>query len=420
LQINITKSPQGYTLKKPIILEVQDPEDEKQQKIYEYILQTFTGKGPQLAKYVFENKSAFHIAEHLMLHRTGSKDTLFNYICDIHEFTEWMGISPDQILNLCLDNNGIPKPIAALQATKSIEDFAGFLKAKRKLAPATVVNEIKYVQFFFRLNGLLLKMPYSMKKWSLYEDRAPTQFELQKMLILADLREKVILCALATGGFRVGTLASLQYRHVKLDLERQIIPIHVHVEGSITKTKYHDYDTFLNFETSQYLQSYIETRRKGTYDIGRRFFAPEEISEDSPLISGFGKKPLTVNHISAIMRNLLFKAKIIERNFEAPNRRYAVRPHSLRKFFRSQLALLGVDRDVVEYMMGHKTDKYHDVKMNGIEFLRAIYAKSGFSIKPPTTAEKIMALKAIARSWGLTPEEIGKSSDSTSFRHQNL
>jgi integrase len=424
LEINITESTQGYTLKKPIVLEVPEPKDTKEEKVYEYILETFTGKSPDLAKFTFENKSAFHIAEHLLLHRTGSKATLYNYIYDIHDFTESLGTTPDQILNGCLDSNGSVKPIALARTIKSLESFAGSLKAERKLAPTTIFNMVDYIQLFFRLNGLPLKLPYPLRKWSLYEDRAPTQEELQKMLSLADLREKVIVCALATGGFRVGTLAKLQYRHVKRDIEHNIIPIHVHVEGEITKTKYHGYDTFLNFETSEYLITYLTARRNIAYKQRSETYPPENITDQSPLISyGDRKTLLTANQISYVVHNLLLKAGIISSYSGFLNlsslhrRRYDVRPHSIRKFFRSQLALLGVDRDIIEYMMGHKTDKYHDVKMKGIEFLRSTYAKSGLTIRPQTKADKILALRAIARSWGLTPEEIceAKLPHSTEF-----
>jgi hypothetical protein len=54
---------------------------------------------------------------------------------------------------------------------------------------------------------------------------------------------------LALSGFRLGTLKKLQYRHVKRDLERGMVPIHVHVKAEATKGKYHDYDTFLNQES---------------------------------------------------------------------------------------------------------------------------------------------------------------------------
>jgi len=70
------------------------------------------------------------------------------------------------------------------------------------------------------------------------------------------------------------------------------------------------------------------------------------------------------------------------------------------------MAALGVDRDYIEYMMGHTISTYHDIKMKGIEFLRGIYVASGLSIKPKTRTSKIDALKEIIRAWGLNPEEI--------------
>ncbi|MEM2099715.1 MAG: hypothetical protein QXU99_08290 [Candidatus Bathyarchaeia archaeon] len=65
-----------------------------------------------------------------------------------------------------------------------------------------------------------------------------------------------------------------------------------------------------------------------------------------------------------------------------------------------------MDRDYIEYMMGHTISTYHDIKMKGTEYLRGIYLASGLSIKPKTRLSKIDALKEIIRAWGLNPEEI--------------
>jgi len=86
---------------------------------------------------------------------------------------------------------------------------------------------------------------------------------------------------LALGGFREGTLVRLKYRHVKADLEKNITPIHIHVESDITKGKYHDYDTFIGKEAAASLREYIETRRLGSPD-GK--IPPEDINDESPLI----------------------------------------------------------------------------------------------------------------------------------------
>jgi len=56
--------------------------------------------------------------------------------------------------------------------------------------------------------------------------------------------------------------------------------------------------------------------------------------------------------------------------------------------------------------MGHTIDVYHDIQMNGIDYLRNVYAASGLSITPKTQSSKIEALKEIIRAWGLNPEEV--------------
>jgi hypothetical protein len=73
----------------------------------------------------------------------------------------------------------------------------------------------------------------------------------------------------------------LRYRHLSEELEKGIIPVHVHVETQITKGKYHDYDTFLRGEAVEYMRLYPELRRHGNIHPE---IPPEQISDDSPLI----------------------------------------------------------------------------------------------------------------------------------------
>ena len=90
-----------------------------------------------------------------------------------------------------------------------------------------------------------------------------------------------IVSMLSLGAFREETLSKMQYRHVREDLEKEIVPIHVHVEAEIVKGKYGDYDTFLGQEAAEYLKTYIQLRRQGSPD-GR--CPPEEINGNSALI----------------------------------------------------------------------------------------------------------------------------------------
>jgi integrase len=168
---------------------------------------------------------------------------------------------------------------------------------------------------------------------------------------IVDLREKVIVSWLSLGGFRVGTLAKLKYSHVKEDLEKNVTPIHVHVEAAIVKGKYGDYDTFIGEEGVTFLKAYLDYRRRGH---PKGYSLPETITDDSPLIrNARSRVPQHVEswQISQIIRNLYFKAGIIT---VKNGTRHQVRPHSIRRFFRTQLEALGVDRDYVEYMMATK------------------------------------------------------------------
>ncbi|MBM4401197.1 MAG: site-specific integrase, partial [Crenarchaeota archaeon] len=226
--------------------------------------------------------------------------------------------------------------------------------------------------------------------------------ELAMIIDMADIRVKTIISLLSLGGFRNGTLVKLRYRHVKRDLERGITPIHVHVEAEITKGKYHDYDTFLGQEAADYLRLYLQMRRQGTLKI-----PPENIHDETPLLRNMQLRrpvPITTAAVHKLVHELYQRAGLIPK--ESLGRRYDLRVHSIRKFFRTQLAALGVQTDYIEYMMGHTISTYHDIEMKGIEYLRGIYAASALSVRPKTRVSKIDALKEIIRAWGLNPDEI--------------
>jgi len=401
--VTITESSRGYKLQKPLTLSMPEPQTPADQKLHQYIIDALLTKMPALVTFTFDNQTTLELAKHLLRHRTGSQATLYQYIYGVHRFSKWLNTPPDQLVKSCQDQDGDPKPKALAQTSRMLDDFVANLQAEN-LAPGTVSNHVKGVKALFRCNGLKLELPYSLSKRGVYEDRAPTPEELQKILDIANLRERVIITMLALGGFRIGTLVKLCYRHVKRDLERQAVPIHVHVEAEITKGKYHDYDTFLNQEAAEYLRDYLEIRRKGS-PRGRT--PPENIRDDSPLIRDDLYKhprPIATSTLHVVIHNLYIRAGLLTKN--PLGRRYDLRAHSIRKFFCTQMASLGMQTDYIEYMMGHTISTYHDIKMKGTEYLRGIYLASGLSIKPKTRVSKIDALKEIIRAWGLNPEEI--------------
>jgi len=153
---------------------------------------------------------------------------------------------------------------------------------------------------------------------------------------------------------------------------------------------------------ADYLRAYLEERQKGN-QCGK--IPPETISDDTPLIRDRRSKtpkPVYPGQIYDEVHELYYKTGLLgEKRFK----RYEVRPHSIRKFFRTQLAALGVDRDYIEYMMGHTISTYHDIQMKGIEFLRNVYIASGLSIRPKAKITLIDTLKAMIKAHGEDPEK---------------
>lgn len=220
---------------------------------------------------------------------------------------------------------------------------------------------------------------------------------MEQLLDLADIREKVIISFLALSGIRIGTLVKLEYRHVKRDLETGIVPIHIHVEVNITKGKYHDYDTFLGAEAVTYLKAYLAARSRGT-----EYLPPEILRDTTPIIRDQHTKrikPVTPACIHRLIHNLYVKAGFID--VHKQKKRYRLRPHSIRKFFRTQLGSVStLPTDYIEYMMGHTISTYNDIRMKGIEFLRSQYAAANLQIKHKEKADIYDFVEDLLRSKG--------------------
>lgn len=413
--VELTHGPNGYKLNPPITVELPAKMNPATEDVYNYIIESLLACTPRLIPFACGSQAVFELAKYLRRHQSSSHYTLRNYVWGTWRFCEWIGKKPDELIQECKDGEGMPNQKKLLGLANQLDEFNGFLRAK-ELATSTIGSYIKAVKSLCQANGLKLELPYRIKRTIKYEDRAPTPEELSKLIDLADIRDEVIVSWLALGAFREGTLAKLKYRHAKEDLERGVVPIHVHVEAEITKGKYRAYDAFVGKEGADYLKAYLDMRRRGNMKkyrcsdgrIVERGIPPEEITDESPLIRNKHNskpRPITPKQIYGVVHELYRKAGLIS-NGTSHQRRHKLRGHSIRKFFRTQLAALGVDRDYIEYMMGHTISTYHDIQMKGIEFLRNIYVGSGLSIKPKTKASRLEILKQMVSAWGMDPDKV--------------
>ncbi len=396
----IERTPFGSKLRQPISLPLEKVLAAKEKGLVSYIFNAFVGQRSGLLEFVFENQSMVRMARHFLRHCSGSLHSCCAYTAKVQKYSAWLGYTPDLIIQDV-------KPIGSIPDPQRVENHQGYLNdylaelQDEGLKPGGVNNCIKGVKTFYRVNGVKVDLSEPLSRRTVYKDRAPKPEELAKLLDISALREKFMISAFALAGFREECFSKLIYRHVKEDLEKNIEPIHIHVEAEITKGKYHDYDTFLGQEAVHFLRLYIDQRRKGTEKL-----PPETITEQSPLVRderSSAIKGIRPAQIRKTIHDLYAKAGLLKpRN----GRMYDLRVHSLRKYFKTQLVALGVQPDYIEYMMGHTIDTYDDIQSLGIDKLRNIYAASGLAIRTKTQVGKVEALKEIIRAWGWNPEQL--------------
>ena len=394
--LHIEGSAWGYRIKNPVKIRIPPHIPLRDFDVINYVATSLSGPTPRLIPWIMGSPALMRLAAYLRRYKSSSPQSLATYMSRIRRFMEWSGCTPESLISRCLTAEGLPDPRGIQEVKRLLEEYVGELRA-RGLTPSTIYTSISAIKTLLKVNGV--EPPYILlpRVRVVYEDRAPKPEELWKMLQVADLRGRVIVSMLALGGFRIGTLCRLQYRHVMEDLERGVEPIHIHVESEITKGKYADYDTFIGAEAAEYLRLYLEARRRGSYS-GK--IPPEEIEPESPLIrADYCREPRPISRKRAcdIVRSLYMKAGLAR---ERRGRLHTLRVHSIRKFFRTQLAAKGVPADYIEYMMGHKISTYHDIKMKGIEFLRNIYAQADLRIRPRDKADIYDFIEDILRSRG--------------------
>jgi len=396
------KSLTGRWLRKPVKVSLELVQSLGEKGLLAYVLESLVPTRPTLIPFVLNNQSLIRMARHFLRHCSASRMSVYAYANDVAIYSRFLENSPDMIINDVKSGGNIPDAIKVQNHIGFLEEYLAKLQDDG-LSPGRVHGAVKHIRTFYRTNGVVVNLQEKLSRRVVNKDRSPQPEELVRVLEVADLRGKVVVSLLALGGFRENVLAHLQYRHVRDDLEKGIVPIHVHVDIELVKAKIADHDTFLGGEGAEFLKLYMIDRQKGSAD-GRH--PPEMLNDNSPLIrdvTSHEPRGVGPKQIRTIVRGLYRKAGLLKtRN----GRLYDLRTHSLRKYFKTQHVALGVPEPIVDYWMGHVTDVYNDTQSLGIEKLRQIYANAKLSIRPRTRVSKIEALKEMVRAMGLQPEQV--------------
>ncbi len=103
-----------------------------------------------------------------------------------------------------------------------------------------------------------------------------------------------------------------------------------------------------------------------------------------------------------VIHELYFRANLLKPG----QAHYALRVHSLRKYFKTNLVAAGIPESHADFWMGDLRDTYNAIESKGVEFQTNLYAKAGLSLRPKIQQTAYDILAALAKQLGKDPEKV--------------
>jgi hypothetical protein len=268
----------------------------------------------------------------------------------------------------------------SIKLQRLIEDYILLLQTKVRsgeITAGTCNVTLPPVKLFCEMNDIILNwrklnklLPHANDNAA---DEAYTREQIRKMLEYCDLRAKIPILFMASGGMRLGGFHGLADGWIKpVYNERNDKLLAAHVV--VYKGTRDEYDTFISPEAYNAYEEYRNLRikfgekiTKNSPVLLRRF----DISPDEKTATIDNTKPLALSTIAGIVRIVAYKAGIREAS-ENYNDRYNIKiAHGFRKFFSSTLSSIktsdgryAIDFIKKEWLLGHALTGIHALEEN--------------------------------------------------------
>ena len=312
--------------------------------------------------------------------RTESIGSVITYLYHINKFSNWVGESPDKILEMYGLEDLVNEYIDDLYMDGySPNTIALAVSAIKKWA---IVNG-KQVDW----NQIELPSIRPTQKSSI-----PTKEMLRRMLEFASPRLKAVIMLAVTSGLRIGTIVQLRIRNLpEYDIGTRKFTVDIpliYIDREITKGKTDDYFTFITPEAKEALEIYLKERDDLTLDS----FV---IEKERRLESERNARQMVLNlkfEYNSLLRKLGYDEKDVFHRY---------RFHMLRKFFKTYATFAGIPSEIVEFMMGHRSGIKHVYFMGGgilnnpvlIDQMRNFYRKLIPQLRIKTDERELIRLE---------------------------
>ena len=284
--------------------------------------------------------------------KAGWRSTMPGFLRSLYKFSEYCGKSPSELVTLALGEQKAEEPEelvpASLEAREAAQKFVNEMVNSGKRESARYARAC--LASFFRANGVSLHLD-PISKFTKKIEVIPTK---EQVYVMADytrsLRDRAIILCMYQSGLGVTPLRNLNYRHIKEQIEKNKIPIRVHITSEIAgKTLSVTYYTFFGAEAREALNVYLNERKRRIKRMREQGKKVKGLTPSSPLFASEGRNVpfggrMAISSIWRIIKNSADKAGL---------KKESIWPNRLIKAFKAELDRSPIDRDTKQFLMGH-------------------------------------------------------------------
>jgi integrase len=379
--------------------------------------------------------------QRLFSRRTVKLETELNYLKGIDHFCKFTGLTPCQVV----------EKAKVMSEDELVNWFREFFVAKKdSLAPKTLWNFTLGIKALLIENGVKTVDRVSREiarefrrtigpVRTLLKRDIITKEEIVQVLKVAPLREKAIIALMASSGLRVSAALNLKIENFKDNLWDESLPCYaIEIPESLSKEG-EPYITFCSWEAALYIREFIKFRESQEENVKPSSYIFTAYQEERPLsVSRFETYWRDICREAGVdLRPVKIKGKHTKvakggvRVYSLDGKRYNVRPHSLRKFFRTSLAISGVDRLAAEALMGHSllsfgVESIYNYAVSRLDYLRGEYLKAlnnllflkeprGMEIINGVARERIKQLEEKVKSFEILQAKVESLEEAVKF-----
>lgn len=324
----------------------------------------------------------FKTVQKWLTFRASTPTTKKGYASKFKYFLKITKVDPDKLVeewkNVRYDP--VEKQKFVDRVNELVEDFVVYCLNRKTMAELTKKNMYMTVKSFFKFHKIPIEFDEpSLKAVVTYHNRDIKREEIKQILEASKLRERTFFLMMAESGLRPDTMVKLQYKHVKQDFEKGIVPMKIDLPSDILKDRVGNRFSFIGEDGYNLLKTYFSTLPKLNDDD--YIFQPEKETEKH--------EPISPTSFSNYFRKIALSLGITERKVK--DKPLEIRLYCLRKYFRNNCK---ADTSLREFWMGHTLGVDEHYIMRDVEIHRQKYAEAypTLRIYSPTQDSKMLEL----------------------------